>query len=372
MTIYKQRIHHLQKALQELSCDALLVEDSINLYYLTGLQLSSGRLIVHRKESHLLVDGRYFEFAQKISPVTVLLSDKDHNAFQELFETKYSSLNMLGFNTESTSYKNFLDLQSTVNVFNNQHHRQISLVPVDNPVKYLRSIKDNSEAILLREAAKLGSEGFDYACTQLYEGVTEIEVAAELEIFWKRRGAKGPGFEPIIAFGANASMPHYRAGTAKLKKGDCVLIDIGVTLNQYNSDMTRVVFFGNPDAKILEVYSIVVKSQQAALDLCRPGTLIGELDQAARHVITEHGYGEYFTHSLGHGIGLEVHESPILRNAPPYQNTPLKEGMAITIEPGIYLPGIGGVRIEDTVLITSKGHENLTNRNKEPRVIGER
>lgn len=369
MNIYKQRIKHLQKILPELSCDAIIIDDPINLYYLTGLQLSSGSLLLQSNDAHLLVDGRYFESAKKTSPVPVVLSDRDQKALQTLFEQANSSVAKLGFNSESTTYKSYLELQATLNLLHKKSHKYLSLIPLENPVKSLRSIKTDSEFSDLREAAKLGSEGFDFVCSQLKEGISEIELASELEIFWKRRGAKGPAFEPIIAFGANSSMPHYRAGSARLKKGDCVLIDIGVNLHHYNSDMTRVVFFGKPSPKMLEIYSVVQQAQQAALNLCRPGTPIGELDQTARKVMANYGYEEYFTHSLGHGIGLEVHEWPLLRNSLPYKDLPLAEGMAITIEPGIYLPNIGGIRIEDTILITSHGHENLTNRPKEPLIL---
>ena len=153
-------------------------------------------------------------------------------------------------------------------------------------------------------------------------------------------------------------MPHYKGGSTALKKGDAVLLDIGVNWHRYHSDMTRVVFFGKPKPKILEIYEIVLAAQLAALELCRPGSKIGELDEAARDYIASKNYGEYFTHGLGHGVGLEIHEAPSVRSKGPDKNLKLEEGMAITIEPGIYLPGVGGVRIEDTVIITKKGHEN--------------
>jgi len=203
----------------------------------------------------------------------------------------------------------------------------------------------------------------------LKEGISENELAIELEIFWKRRGSKAIAFDPIIAFGSNSSMPHYRVGQRKLNTGEAVLIDIGVNLNHYHSDMTRVVFFGDPDPKIASIYEIVLKAQELALENCRPGTPIAELDASARTYIEQKGYGENFTHSLGHGVGLEIHELPLIRSQSPGADTQLEEGMVVTIEPGIYLPGIGGVRIEDTVAITRDGYENLTNRSKELSII---
>lgn len=358
---YRQRLEKLQGMLPELACDALLVEDSVNLFYLTGLQLSAGKLLVHRRGATLIVDGRYYEQCRKNSPVPVILSEQNRNALAELVTAKDNAIKTVAFNSTTTTYKNFMELQSAL--------QETALLPVDNPVMKLRSIKSPEEIECLRKAAALGSEGFDYTCSLLKQGISEKEVAIELEIFWKRRGSKGTAFDPIIAFGTNTSMPHYRAGDAKLQKGDPVLIDIGVNYQHYHSDMTRVLFFQTADPRMRDVYNIVRQAQAAALTLCRPGTLIGDLDSAARNLISAHGYGANFTHSLGHGVGLEIHEPPLIRNTSTYSNIPLQAGMVITIEPGIYLPDIGGVRLEDTVVITADGYENLTNRPLEPRVI---
>ena len=361
MLLYKERLKKLQPLLKGASCEGLLIEDPTNLYYLTGLNLSSGTLLVHAKGALLAIDGRYYEMCKKSSPFPVHLKEKDETLMTLLDKPELKSVKTIAFNTDTTSYERFQQLQKEI--------ENLSLKPIDNPVAKLRSIKDPSEIDTLREAAQLGSEGFDFVCSLLKEGISEAEIALELEIFWKRKGGKGIAFDPIIAFGPNSSMPHYNVGNERLKKGTSVLIDIGVTLQHYHSDMTRVVFFGKPDPEILVTYDIVQKAQQKALTLCRPGTRIGDLDAAARDFISQEGYGEHFSHGLGHGIGLEVHESPSLRNKPPYDKMPLEAGMVITIEPGIYLPGIGGVRIEDTIVIEPDGHENLTNRPTEPLFI---
>lgn len=355
------RIKIVQLFLKEAACDALLVDDPINLYYLTGMHLSEGKLLVCAKQSYLMVDSRYFELCKKQCSIPVLLASA--HTFSDFLSHDGRFIETLAFNNEM-SYKNYLQLQACLEdiIKKSETQRNLILKALENPIKILREIKDKEEIELLRQAAELGSQGFDFVCTLLKLGITEEEVANELEIFWKKRAAKGLAFAPIIAFGANGSMPHYRAGKAQLKKGDSVLIDIGVNLQNYHSDMTRVVFFGEPDARILEIYEIVKQAQSAALKLCKPGTLIGDLDKAAREIIAEKGYGEQFTHSLGHGVGLEVHELPVLRNTATYREVALQAGMVITIEPGIYLPEIGGVRLEDTVVITSEGHENLTRR----------
>lgn len=354
---YLNRLHKLQKGWSTYGCEMLLIEDTLSLEYLTGLHLSAGKLLVTPETATLCVDGRYFEHCRRYSPCEVVLLPE--NGIIDLLP---EDLRSLGFVTDKTTYKEYLELQAMFS------EESIHLVPIENPVKKLRSIKEPEEIVKLQKAAALGSEGYDYVVSLLKEGITEAQIAFELEIFWKRKGGKSLAFEPIIAFGANSSQPHYRAGNTKLKQGDTVLIDIGVVLDGYHSDMTRVVFWGEPSLKILEIYAIVQKAQQAALKLCKPGATFGELDDAARTLIKEHGYGDYFSHSLGHGIGLEIHEYPTLKRALPYANTPLEPGMAITIEPGIYLPGIGGVRLEDLVVITKGGHENLTQRSTDIKI----
>jgi Xaa-Pro aminopeptidase len=361
MLIYQKRLERLQNLLKEVPCDGYIVEDPINLFYLTGLNLSTGILFIHAHGAHLLVDSRYYELCKANSPIPVVLTHQQEKAFIDLLKG-CAKIKTLAFSSDSTSYNRYVELQNCVQeiALRTNNSRQISLTPAINLVKQLRGIKDAEEIVCLRDAASLGTQGFDFVCSLLKEGITEIQIARELEIFWKQRGSKTVAFDPIIAFGANSSMPHHRAGPTKLRKGDTVLIDIGVNYNHYHSDMTRVVFFQGADPKILSIYEIVKAAQATALALCRPGTLIGDLDSAARNLIASHGYGSNFTHSLGHGIGLEIHEWPTLRNVPQVKEVPLQAGMVITIEPGIYLPGIGGVRLEDTVVITSESYENLT------------
>lgn len=352
---YKMRIERVQKALQGMSCNALLVDDPVNLYYLTGINLSAGKMVVHENGAHLFVDGRYLQIAEKLSPVPVTLTSQEQNHFQDYLRD-LPSIQILAFNSETTSYSTYNELKKNLD--------PIALLAVDNPIKKMRAIKDDEEITLLRQAALLGNQGFDYICSLIKENISESELATELEIFWKRKGAKGVAFDPIVAFGPNSAMPHYRAGQSRLKKGEHILIDIGVNLDHYHSDMTRVVYFHEPDPKINEIYEIVKKAQLTAISLCRPGVLVSDLDHAARQVIADHGYGEFFNHSLGHGVGLEIHEWPPIRASS--KDIILKKGMVLTIEPGIYLPGIGGVRLEDTLLITYDSYESLTKKSLDP------
>lgn len=355
---YQERIKRVQQWIRNQCCDALLIENKIDLFYLTGLELSAGKMVVAQNDTCLIVDKRYFERCKKSSAIPVLPAET--HAWLDFFgKPPFSSIAKFAFDSDSTTYHQFLTLADVLK-------SRMELIPFQSPVKHLRMIKDASEIHHLEEAAVLGAKGFDYVCTLLKEGISENEIANELEIYWKRLGSKGLAFDPIIAFGANSSMPHYRAGEAKLQRGQTVLIDIGVNFRHYHSDMTRTLFFGEPDPKIAEIYEIVKGAQKAALQMCRPGTCVGDLDEAARAFIRERGYGENFTHSLGHGVGLEIHELPVLRNKPPFAEIILEEGMVITIEPGIYLEGIGGVRLEDTIVIQSEDYKNLTNRPLDP------
>ncbi len=364
---YQQRLYRLQQVLKESACDALLVEDKTNLYYLTGLELSAGKLLVYAHGAILFVDNRYLELCRKKSPFPVQLLDQP-SLESRLSTPELAFIQELAFDSENTSYKNYEQLGKLAKAIEGKRSDKnvVKVIPLDAPLKGIRLIKDAQEIELLRKAADLGAQGFDFVCSLLREGISEHELATELEVFWKQRGSKTVAFDPIIAFGENSSMPHYRAGTTRLQKGQVVLIDIGVNLNHYHSDMTRMAFFGQPDPRIVEIHAIVAEAQQAALALCHPGTTLNALDAAARELIKAKGYGSNFTHSLGHGVGLNIHEYPIIRKSEGVANISLEAGMVITVEPGIYLPGVGGVRIEDTVVITPSGHENLTKRSIAP------
>jgi Xaa-Pro aminopeptidase len=352
-----KRIETLALHLAELECDALLIEHPIHIFYLTGLDLSAGKLVVTPQSSALIVDGRYFEMCQQNSPCPVYLLDQ-LSLKEWLLE---HAILTLAFESETTSYQAYLRLKKMVDEISD---KAITLKPTASPLIGMRSIKDAAEIHMLSEAAMLCYQGYEFVASHLQEGITEIELEIELEYFWRKKGATKVSFVPIIAFGPNSSMPHHRAGPTRLEKGVPVLIDIGVCKNHYHSDMTRTLFFGDVAPEVKTIYTIVEAAKQKALDLCRPGVLIGQLDRAARDVITSEGYGDFFTHSLGHGIGLEVHEAPALRKHSLYNETPLQPGMVVTIEPGIYLPGLGGVRLEDTIVITQDGHRTLTR--KEP------
>ena len=305
------RVKKVQDMLAQKAVDALLIEDEVNLYYMTGLSLSASKLLVTHQEAMLFVDARYLELCQKRSPFPVQLLDP--SKLDQIFQGVFASIRTLAFASDKLSYHGYMQLKKQLDAL----PHPIQLVPLQNPLQAIRLYKDQEEIEKLKSASNLGSAGFDFLCSILHEGISEEEAASELEIFWKKSGASSAAFDPIIAFGANSSMPHYRAGQARLEKGQIILIDIGVTLNHYHSDMTRVAFFEAADALLLSIHSIAQNAQEAALEKCRPGTPLGALDTAAREVIDKAGYGKHFTDSLGHGIGLEVHEYPTIKNADP-------------------------------------------------------
>ena len=313
MKQHLERLERLQSLLKEANLDLLVIEDPIDLYYMTGLQLSAGKLLVDLLGATLFVDGRYSEMCRKKSPFPVLPTDNASLIkWFEMPENRH--LAVMGFDPAKTTYKRFLEWTELLHkISKDLPVRSIKRTQaIDRAVSRLREVKGRNEIDCLRKAAQLGSKGFDFVCGLLKEGITELEVASELEIFWKRNGGQALAFDSIIAFGENSSMPHYRPGHVALTQGSPVLIDIGVKLLNYHSDMTRTVFFGPPPLKMVQIYEIVKEAQQRALDLCRPGRAIKELDKAAREYIISEGYGEFFSHNLGHGVGLEIHEAPSL------------------------------------------------------------
>ncbi len=343
-TYFVNRLKKFQSFLKKEALDGCVIDDPVDLFYLTGLQLSLGRVVVTQKEATLFVDGRYFEMCMKKSPVPVKKNSSD--AVKQVLK----DLKTVAFDSAASSVEQYEALQELC---------PTPLKKLPHPLKLIRAIKDAKECLALKKSAALLWKGFLHIKKMLKEGITEKALAKEFEIYALKQGASKLSFEPIIAFGKNSAMPHYRAGLARLKKGDIVLIDIGVVVDHYYSDMTRVIYFGNKNPKLISLEKVVRYAHQAALALCRPGTKLKKLDLAAREEMKKAGMEELFVHSLGHGVGLEIHEFPKIRKEGDDQDVVLEAGMAITIEPGLYLPGVGGVRHEDTILITSKGYDNL-------------
>ncbi|QVL55743.1 MAG: aminopeptidase P family protein [Simkaniaceae bacterium] len=342
-TYFKNRLAKFRTHFSKWGVEGFVIENPTDLAYFSGIKLSRGRLLVDLKTATLFVDGRYKEIAKKGSPYPV--KDFKEKAFKESL-AKLKEATVFGFDTSLTVAA----------------HRELkkafvkrSLKGVDHPTFAVRMVKDRSELILLQKSADLLWKGFQYVRKKLKVGMRESELALEFEFYVKKWGAEALSFDPIIAFGENSALPHHHTGQRKLKRGDVVLMDMGVILNGYASDMTRIVFFGEVPKRIQEIYKLVRKAHQAALDACKAGVPVALLDTVARKSMGKEE--KHFIHALGHGIGLDVHESP--RVSAQSAKEILQEGMVITIEPGIYLPNVGGIRYEDMVLITKTGHRNL-------------
>jgi Xaa-Pro aminopeptidase len=243
---------------------------------------------------------------------------------------------------------------------------EVEFIPVSGWVEELRSIKTEQEIENIRQAAKIGDQAFAELLPKIRSGVSEIEIALELEFLMRRAGASGMSFSPIIASGPQSALPHARPSERILMYGDFVVFDFGCIVNGYCSDMTRTIVIGEPEEQHLLIYDLVLKAQLESLAAVAPGRKGSEIDAIARDIITDAGYGEYFGHGLGHSLGLEIHESPRLSKA---DHTVLQPGMVVTVEPGVYLPGFGGVRIEDLVVVREDGHEVLTSTFKELYIV---
>jgi Xaa-Pro aminopeptidase len=341
---FSNRADSLRSFFKTWKVDGCLIENPLDLFYLTGLQLSLGVLVILPKKAQLFVDGRYIEFAKKNSPSPVQLLSK------EAVAAYLKSRPSLAFDSQFTT------------VYRSEQLKKLyagKLIGIPQPLKELRAVKNLAELKAMVKSAKLLWNGFEHIRRGLKAGVTEKELALSFELFCLKAGAEKLAFDPIIAFGKNSAYPHYRPGNAKLKKDDIVLIDIGVVVDRYHSDMTRTIFFGKPDSRLVVLESVVKKAHAAALSLCKKGAKVGDLDKAARHVIEKAGLGKLILHSLGHGIGLETHEFPRIKFQGEDHEVILQDGMVITIEPGLYLEGAGGIRYEDTIVITEKGYRNF-------------
>lgn len=330
----------LKKCAEKLSMPCF-IEQEADLLYLTGMSLSKGRLLLNGSESVLFVDGRYYERAKKDAPCKVCMWD----------EQKKINVKQIGFDSATVTYAGYLALK--------KEFPHVEWTPMPNPLKAIRAIKDEREIAALRKAANLTWRGYQAVVEKIKEGVSEEELALEFEIFCRKNGASGLSFSPIIAFGENSAYPHHRAGKSQLHQGQIVLVDVGAVVDQYHGDMTRIFYFGKPDPKVVHLEKIVKRAQKKAVDHVKPGIKIGELDQLVRDEFEKENVKQLYTHSLGHGVGLETHEYPRARFDGEDKDVILEPGMVFTIEPGLYQPGVGGVRIEDMILVTENGHENF-------------
>lgn len=347
---YAERQQKLLKLLKPHSLDAFLVRKKENMLYLTGARGDDAILLASGKDMFLISDSRYKEEYKK-SAKNCKFQIAKHKSFYSCIEEICAKkrFKRIGFESSNFSYSEYADLKKRLG--------SRKLLPIKKIVESLRAIKDTEEIKLLRKACKDGCEIMNYALGIIRPGLSERLIKNRLQCRILEEGIEGASFEVIVASGKNASMPHARASEKSIKKGEGVVLDLG-TINQgYNSDLTRTVFLGRIDRKYRRVYNIVRDAQKKAIEHIKPGIKASYIDNISRQYISYKGLGRYFIHSLGHGIGLETHEEPgISRNS---RNT-LQKNMVITIEPGIYIPGWGGIRIEDAVLVTKDSCDILT------------
>ena len=341
------RRERLLAKLPELHVDAMLITRLPNVRYLSGFTGSNGQLLIFQTEALFLTDSRYEEQARREVP------DLRRDTYYPDFVAKLGEICLelgaprVGFEAADVSYSRYQKL-AVAGV--------VELVPMGEVVEPLRWVKDAEEVSLIEQAQEFTDHAYDIATTKLVEGMTEKEMALELEQAMRQAGADGIAFDSIVAFGENAAEPHHRPGGRTLSSGDIVKFDFGCVVEGYHSDMTRTVAFGEPPRELVEAYELVLRAQGAGVKALRPGVAGGEADKAARDVIREAGYGDRFGHSLGHGVGLEIHEGPGLRRE---SKDVIPEGAVVTVEPGFYLPGVGGVRIEDMVVVAADGARTL-------------
>jgi Xaa-Pro aminopeptidase len=349
-TPFHRRRRALVSQLCEMKLGCLLITSPANWYYLTGFTGESGALLVYQRGASLVMDGRFTVQAHEEASGIRILQQKG-----SLFESvgqyvKDSHFRQVGFDPSQLTVSQLQSVRRATGA-------RSKWAPVPGMVEALRMRKDAAEIAQMRKAAILAVEVMQRGIRFLKPGIRELDVAAEIEYQMRKLGASGPAFETIVAFGERAALPHARPTSKRLRKNELVVLDLGVILGHYCSDITRTVFVGRATRRIRTWYQAVLEAQTAAIAAAKNGASCGDVDAAARQVLKAYRLGHLFVHSTGHGLGLEVHEDPRLARG---QKRHLEPGNVITIEPGVYAEGIGGIRIEDDVVVHADRTEVLT------------
>lgn len=348
------RVEKLRELMKEEELDGFLITSPYNLRYLTNFTGTTGLAVITLDKAFFVTDFRYteqaaaqaqgYEIVKNIGPI-----------FDEVAKIcQTEEINALAFEESYISFSEYSLLEELI--------EESVLVPVSAMIESLREVKDAQEIAIIEQACHIADQGFAHVLKMIRPGMTEIEVANQLDFFMRSLGATSVSFDTIVASGIRSAMPHGVASNKVIEQGDLITLDFGCYYNGYVSDMTRTFAIGDPGEKLKEIYQIVLDAQLKVLAAAKPGMTGIELDAVARDHIASFGYGEAFGHSTGHGIGLEIHEGP---NVSFRADKAFVLGNVITDEPGIYLPGIGGVRIEDDLLITENGNKVLTHSPKE-------
>ncbi|MFN7994600.1 MAG: Xaa-Pro peptidase family protein [Bryobacteraceae bacterium] len=355
---FSRRREQMGAGLPTRKLDAMLVTSPANVRYLSGFTGSNGALLVLPGGGIFFTDPRYtIQSSREVSCPVKICKGPMLPAIAAAVSRKH--IRRLGFERSHLKYDDFETLCSHI-------PGKSVLEPVMGWAESLRLIKSDCEMALIRRSVQTNSRAFEQAVRRFKPGMRELDLAAEIDYRMRRLGADGPSFDTIVAAGERSALPHAHPTDALIPNRGMILIDMGAFHNGYASDMTRVVFVGSPAAREKGVYRAVLEAQLAAIDAVRPGVTTAYVDRQARRVLSRYKLDKAFVHSTGHGLGLEIHELPRIGRK---DKTVLQAGMAITIEPGAYLEGFGGVRIEDTVAVTKNGCEVLTPTSKEPRVL---
>lgn len=336
---------------------AALITSKVNRRYITNFFLEDGFVIITSQESYLIVDSRYYEESKKnIFDLEIIESDQLSSCLSDILSKH--KVKKLFIESQDVSIwqlkkiETFLDKDSIEIISNDK------LFNVINDMRLIKSLREQKK---IRQAQEITDAAFSHIIKRIKKGMTEKEIALEIEFFMKKNGAEQVAFDLIVVSGENTSLPHGKPGLKKISSGDFLTMDIGAVLDGYHSDMTRTIAIGKVSSEQKLVYDTVLKAQKAALDTVKEGESTVNVDKAARNIIGDSGYGDYFSHATGHGVGLEIHEKPSVSCR---SKGTLLSGMVITVEPGIYLNSKFGVRIEDMVIVQKNGCENLTKSDK--------
>ncbi|SCT81671.1 peptidase [Staphylococcus xylosus] len=341
------RIDKLNTAIEAKHLEAVVVLSDFNRRYLSGFTGTSGALIITKNHNLLLTDFRYIEQATAQAPEFEIIKQEGSLIDEVKKQLEKLDVQNVGFEGDLVSYDTYLQLSKSY----------ISLISISGMIEKIREVKDEAEIELIQKAANIVDEAYEYILTVAKAGMTEQQLKAKLESKMLELGAEGTSFETIVASGERGALPHGVASDKVINSGELITLDFGAYYKGYSSDITRTFAIGEPDPKLKEIYNIVLEANQKGIDAAKKGITGKALDAIARDYIAEKGYGEAFGHSLGHGIGLDVHEGPNLSRK---SDVSLDINNCVTIEPGIYIDGLGGVRIEDDILIKENGCERFT------------
>ncbi|MGM9943354.1 MAG: M24 family metallopeptidase [Lysinibacillus sp.] len=344
----------LRTMLDKMDIDGILVTSSINRTYLTDFTGSTGTVLVTKNAAFLLVDSRYTTQASAQAK-NVTVQQINRSIFYEEIANivKLLGVNRLGFEQQHISFYEYSRLSQYLSV---------ELVPLSGVIEKMRTIKSEDEITTIKKAAEISDAAFSHILSIIRPGITEVEIANELELYMRKLGATSSSFDMIIASGLRSALPHGIASEKVIESGDIVTLDFGAYYKGYCSDMTRTISVGEPSQQLKEIYAIVNRALDNALSGIQAGMSGKEADSLTRDVINEAGYGAFYGHGTGHGIGLYIHEDIFMS---PTCEELVEVGMVLTVEPGIYIPGVGGVRIEDDIVVMENGVEIITKSSKE-------